>query len=146
MKNFLVCVPYASDFSIIKVIFYFCLIYQIQYILFLTATECAHRKLSSASALLSQSYRPALKCAVHTSTKTPHIFPPHPDSPFAWSSNLKQTVKQNNSLAIIFLTAQSLNNHFTIATNFLFHHSHHHNIILFFCVLNCSKIILLQNF
>ena len=41
------------------VIFYLCLIYEIRYILFLSATGCVHRKLNSASALLSQSYLPA---------------------------------------------------------------------------------------
>ena len=120
MKNFLVCVPYefnwqnAKDFSIIMVIFYLCLTYQIHYILFLNATKSAHRKLNSVSALLSQRYQ----CAVHTSTTTPHFFlsPPLtnflviPDSPFSWPSNLIQTVKQEKSLVIIFLTTQTLNN------------------------------------
>ena len=101
-----------------KVIFYLCLIYQIHYVLFLNATGSVHLKFNSASALLSQRYPPAPKCAIHISTPTPQFSPSPPptnflvipDSPFALLSNLKQTVEQNKSLVIIFLTTQTLNN------------------------------------
>ena len=60
---------------------------------------------------------PAPQCTVHISATTQHLTtsPPLtsflviPDSSLAWPSNLKQTVEQNRSLVIIFLTTQTLN-------------------------------------
>ena len=81
--------------------------------LYLNATGSVHCKLNSARALLSQSFLPAPQCAVHTSTITPHFFSISLlilESPFAWSSYLKQSVKRKKSIVIIFLISRTLNN------------------------------------